>query len=204
MLVISGNPVVGFPGATSVRDALAELELLVCIDLYRTDTAELADYVLPGVTGLERDQYPWFTSGHMITPYAVWTDRLVEPPDGCREEGWIIDQIARRLGVVPSPVAAVRALGKLGIRLTPRQTLDLFLRIGPEGDLFGLRRRGWNRRKAWANPRGRFWPSTARPGCCASGCAPRTGASHWVTRCSAPSWAGWRPARYTSKTCHYG
>jgi formate dehydrogenase len=154
LLVLSGNPAMSFPGSASVRDALDDLDLLVSIDIYRNETTDHADYVLPGVTGLERDQYPWFITGHTVSPYAVWHDKLVDPPAGCREEWWIVDQISRRLGLVPSPAPAVRALGRLGIRMSPQTAFDLFLRIGPEGDLFGLRRRGWNRKKAFANPRG--------------------------------------------------
>jgi hypothetical protein len=38
-------------------------------------------------------------------------------------------------------------MGRLGIRVPPSLGADLFVRIGPDGDLFGLRRRGLSRKK---------------------------------------------------------
>ncbi|MCW3039492.1 MAG: hypothetical protein JWM31_1397 [Solirubrobacterales bacterium] len=154
LILIASNPGHMGPDSAATSAALAELDLLVSIDFYVNDSGRHADYVLPGTNGQERDQYPWFCSGHSLVPYAQWVPKASDPPGECREEWWILDQIARRIGIVPSPAPAVRALGKLGIRMTPQQSFDLFLRLGPEGDLFGLRRRGYSRKKLWANPRG--------------------------------------------------
>src|SRR3712207_6948243 len=56
----------------------------------------------------------------------------------------IFDAIARELGVTPASFPPVRALGRVGVRLSPRRMIDLMLRAGPRGDLFGLRRGGLN------------------------------------------------------------
>jgi formate dehydrogenase len=45
-------------------------------------------------------------------------------------------------------------LAKMGLRLTPRQVIDLVLRTGPAGDLFGLRRRGLSLSKVARQPHG--------------------------------------------------
>jgi formate dehydrogenase len=42
-------------------------------------------------------------------------------------------------------------MGKLGIRLPPHVGADAFMRLGPDGDLFGLRRGGLSRKKLLAN-----------------------------------------------------
>jgi formate dehydrogenase len=66
----------------------------------------------------------------------------------------VIDEIAERIGVVPSSVFAARMLGRLGVKLSPRRLVDLLLRVGPKGDLFGLRRGGLNLRKLARNAHG--------------------------------------------------
>lgn len=154
LIVNAGNPAMSVPGSGELGRALQQLELLVVLDVQQTETAGYADYVLPGVLGIERDCLPWLNSGHTIKPFALWADKAVEPPPGCREEWWVVDQICARLGLVPSPFPLIRELGETGLRLTPQQTFDLFLRISPRGDLFGRRPDGWNREKAWQNPQG--------------------------------------------------
>src|SRR5581483_2883259 len=62
--------------------------------------------------------------------------------------------IAQRIGTVPASAWAVRALGKLGLKLTPSRMIDLGLRLGPKGDLFGLRRGGLNLAKLRRHPHG--------------------------------------------------
>ena len=42
------------PGSANVAKALANLETLVVVDTMMSETAKLADYVLPGTTYLER------------------------------------------------------------------------------------------------------------------------------------------------------
>jgi formate dehydrogenase len=154
LLVNGGNPAMSIPGSGDLGAALQQLELLVSLDVQHTETGNYAHYILPGVLGIERDCLPWLNSGHTIKPFALWTNKAVEPPPGCREEWWVIDQICARLGIVPSPFPLIRALGETGLRLTPQQTFDLFLRVSPRGDLFGQRPGGWNREKAWQNPQG--------------------------------------------------
>jgi formate dehydrogenase len=68
----------------------------------------------------------------------------------------VVAQLGRRLKVEPSAVPAVRALGKLGIRLPPAKAIDLFLRTGPEGDFYGLRPKGLSIKKLRRSPGGRL------------------------------------------------
>ncbi|WP_241684142.1 molybdopterin-dependent oxidoreductase [Actinomadura sp. J1-007] len=66
LLVSAGNPVSSLPGSAAVDAALDELDLLVCIDLYVTDTGRKADYVLPATTFLEREDFPLpFLQNHL-------------------------------------------------------------------------------------------------------------------------------------------
>jgi anaerobic selenocysteine-containing dehydrogenase len=156
LLITAGNPVTSAPNRAEWDEALPRLELLVSLDFYVTETNRHADYILPATTFLEREDYPWFIGGHMTPPYAVWTD-AVEPPRGeARPEWWVVAQLSRRLRIEPSAVPAVRALGKLGVRLPPAKAIDLFLRTGPEGDFYGLRPKGLSLKKLRREPRGRL------------------------------------------------
>ncbi len=151
LLVCSGNFRNTGPAGHDVDRALAKLDLLVSLDLYITDTSRHADYILPPTTWLERDGFPGFTSGHSAVPYAQWSRATLAAPGETRDDWWIIAEICRRIGVVPSPFALVRFLGKLGLRLSPATTMDLALRLSRDGDLFGLRRKGLSRRKLQAH-----------------------------------------------------
>ena len=55
LIVTGGNPVVSMPDSNAFREALKKLELLVVLDLFMTETAELAHYVLPGCSHLEKN-----------------------------------------------------------------------------------------------------------------------------------------------------
>jgi anaerobic selenocysteine-containing dehydrogenase len=142
LFVSAGNPVLSVPDGEALASALAELELLVSLDLYVNETNRHADYVLPATTFLERDDLPVAFLGFHTTPFVQYTERVVEPAGEAREEWEVIEELSRALGVTPSSVAPLRLLGRLGIRLSPQRLIDLLLRTGPDGDWFGLRRGG--------------------------------------------------------------
>lgn len=54
LIVVEGNPVLDVSNGNGVKEALSGLDLLVVMDSFMTDTAVLADYVLPLSTYLER------------------------------------------------------------------------------------------------------------------------------------------------------
>src|SRR4029453_16591430 len=60
----------------------------------------------------------------------------------------------RRIGVTPSSSWPLRQLGRVGVKLSPRRLVDLLLRTGPRGDMFGLRRGGLSISKLERNPHG--------------------------------------------------
>jgi anaerobic selenocysteine-containing dehydrogenase len=154
MFVSAGNPVLSVPNGDELEAALEEVELSVGIDLYVNDTNKHADFVLPATTFLEREDFPLpFLTLH-TTPFVQMTEPVVEPAGEARQEWEIIEGISRRIGVVPNAAPAVRRLGRLGIRIKPRRLLDLLLRTGPDGDRFGLRRRGLSLRRLSKSPHG--------------------------------------------------
>jgi formate dehydrogenase len=142
LFVSAGNPVLSVPDGNALEAALPKLDLMVSIDLYVNETNKHADYVLPATTMYERDDFPLPFMAFHIPPFIHYTDPVVEPAGEAREEWWTIDQISRRVGIAPYAADGLRRLAKLGIRVTPRQMIDLLLRTGSGGDLFGLRRGG--------------------------------------------------------------
>ncbi len=142
MFFSAGNPVLSVPNGAELEAAIGGLELSVAIDLYVTDTSRHCDFVLPATTMYEREDFPLPFLALFSTPFIQMTEAVVEPRGEARQEWEVIEEIGERIGVVPSSSWPLRQLGRLGIKLTPRRLVDLLLRTGPKGDLFGLRRGG--------------------------------------------------------------
>ncbi|HVP03768.1 MAG TPA: molybdopterin-dependent oxidoreductase [Solirubrobacteraceae bacterium] len=150
----AGNPVLSCPNGDELESALDGLDLFVSLDLYVNETNRHADYVLPATTWLERDDLPIAFLGFYTTPFVQYSEAVVAPRGEAREEWEIIDAISREIGVQPYALPVLRVLARLGYRMPPRRLLDLLLRTGREGDLFGLRRGGLSLRRLRARPHG--------------------------------------------------
>lgn len=98
LIVIAGNPLLSVGGEARMREAFKDLELLVVIDLYRTATAELADYVLPAVDWLERPDVNLTGVGMQAVPFVHFSDAVVPPLGERRPEWWILARLARVMG----------------------------------------------------------------------------------------------------------
>ena len=154
MFFSAGNPVLSVPNGDELEAALGELELSVAIDLYVTDTSRHCDFVLPATTMYEREDFPLPFLSLFTTPFIQMTEAVVEPRGEARQEWEVIEEISERIGVVPSSAWPLRQLGRVGVKLSPRRLVDLLLRTGPRGDLFGLRRGGLSVGKLKRNPHG--------------------------------------------------
>jgi formate dehydrogenase len=146
-LGISTNLATTSPNSAEMERALAALDLYVSLDPYITESNRHAHYILPPKLLLEREGFPIFGQLHYAVPNAQWTDELVTAPPEARDDWWIIDQICKRIRLLPSPAPGAQLMGRLGLRLPPHVAVDVFMRLGKDGDLFGLRRRGISRRK---------------------------------------------------------
>jgi len=152
--VTAGNPVLSVPNAPALRQALEQLDLMVSIDFYVTETSSKAHYILPATTFLEREDVNTFVLPYQFRTFIQWTDAVVPARGEAREEWTIFRDICAKAGLVPSSSPTVRRLGRLARMLRPRLLLDVTLRMGPAGDRFGLRRHGLNRRRLLARPHG--------------------------------------------------
>jgi anaerobic selenocysteine-containing dehydrogenase len=152
--VSAGNPVLSVPDGEALESALAELELMVSLDLYVNETNRHAHYVLPATTFLEREDVPVAFLGLFSTPFIQVTERVVEPAGEAREEWRVVEELSRALGTAPYSMPALRRLARIGVRPSPRALIDFLLRTGPAGDLFGLRRSGLSLAKVARSPHG--------------------------------------------------
>jgi formate dehydrogenase major subunit len=94
MYIMGENPAMSDPDLNHARHALASLEHLVVQDIFMTETAWLADVVLPATAWPEK------------TGTVTNTDRMVqmgrqavEPPAQAKADLWIIQQIAKGMGL---------------------------------------------------------------------------------------------------------
>jgi formate dehydrogenase len=142
LFVSAGNPVLSVPDGNALERALGELDLHVSLDFYVNETNKHADYVLPTTTFYEREDVPVALMSFYTKPFIQVTEPVVEPAGEARQEWEIIDQISRRASLAPYSFGLLRHASRLGVRPTPRKLVDLLLRTGPKGDLFGLRRGG--------------------------------------------------------------
>ncbi|HET6494924.1 MAG TPA: molybdopterin-dependent oxidoreductase [Thermoleophilia bacterium] len=94
MIVTGANPALTNPNSTRVREALAALDLLVVRDLFMTETAALADYVLPAASFLERTEL----HGHAKHQIVSLTRTVVSWP-GVQGEYEFWHDLALRLSI---------------------------------------------------------------------------------------------------------
>jgi thiosulfate reductase/polysulfide reductase chain A len=91
------NLVMSIPGTDKVIEALKKLEMLVVVDTHLSETALMADLVLPGTTYLER--YDTVTRG-LTWPIVALRQPVVKPIFGQLSEPEIFMELGKRLGLV--------------------------------------------------------------------------------------------------------
>ncbi|MNR87814.1 Formate dehydrogenase H [compost metagenome] len=88
------NPAMSDPDANHAREALAALDHLVVQDIFLTETAYLADVILPA------SAFPEKTGTFTNTDRTVQMGRqALNPPGEAKQDLWIIQQMANRLGL---------------------------------------------------------------------------------------------------------
>ena len=88
-----GNPLINTMDVRRFRDALLRLDLLVVADYFMTPTAELADWVLPATTWLERDEL--CDDGY--TDYIATRQKCVEPLGEAWDDLRIVIELVKRI-----------------------------------------------------------------------------------------------------------
>ena len=94
MYIEGENPAMSDPDLQHAREALAKLEHLVVQDLFVTETAFHADVILPASAFAEKSGT--FTNTDRRVQLAR---EVIKPPGDARQDLWIIQEIARRMGL---------------------------------------------------------------------------------------------------------
>ena len=95
IIVTCGNPVTQVPDTHVVEKAFSSVDTLVVIEQFMTDTARLADYVLPTTTAFEEEDIYYSSMYHHYVNYGP---KLVTSPGEAKSDLWIWTELARRLG----------------------------------------------------------------------------------------------------------
>lgn len=81
-----------FNGDGELEKAIQKLDFFVDVDLFLTDTAKLADIVLPCCSSFERSEFKVFGGG-----FGQWTEKVIEPLGQSRPDDEILVELANRL-----------------------------------------------------------------------------------------------------------
>ena len=93
MWIIGEDVVQTDPNTKKVKEALSSLDMLIVQELFMTETALLADVVLPGASFLEKSGT--FTNGERRVQRV---NKVVEPIKGSKADGQIIVDVMQRMG----------------------------------------------------------------------------------------------------------
>lgn len=182
LVTVAGNPVLSTPNSTQLDAAFAQLDAMICIDIYLNETTRHADVILPPPSQLQRDHYDLALLGFGVRNVANYSEPVLPLDPGQPDEWEILVKlalIAAGLGPEADPAAAdERALAgmvqhavndpssvvhgrdpdellaALGGVPGPARTLDFMLQTGPFGAAFGANPGGASLELLRANPHG--------------------------------------------------
>jgi anaerobic selenocysteine-containing dehydrogenase len=111
-LVVEGsNPMLSFSDTSRWREACERLDLLVVIEPAMTETARLADYVLPTPCGYEKWEQAGFSKGYPEV-YFQLRPPVIPGPLEALPEPEIYARLAEAMGLVGEPPAALHDLAR--------------------------------------------------------------------------------------------
>ncbi len=129
MLIQNTNPVSIAPDQEKVKSGFGRDDLFVCVhEQFMTDTARMADVVLPATMFVEHDDF--YTAGG--SQYILLGPKLIEPPGECRTNHDVICGLATRLGAEHP-----------GFAMTARELIDATLQKSGWGTLAALEASRW-------------------------------------------------------------
>ncbi|MBN9021913.1 MAG: molybdopterin-dependent oxidoreductase, partial [Rhizobiales bacterium] len=129
MLIQNTNPMSVAPEQAKVRRGFGRDDLFVAVhEQVMTETAAMADVVLPATMFLEHDDI-YRGGGHQ---YILFGGKLVAPPPECRSNHEVVAGLAARLG-----------LEHPGFGMSPREHIDWMLRKSGRGTIEELEANRW-------------------------------------------------------------
>jgi len=99
LIVTGGNPLISMPDSNAFREALKRLDLLVVHDFFMSETAELAHYVLPACTHLEKNGLAYSYNVCHGMPYLMLRKKAIEPLYESWSEFKFWTELAKKTGM---------------------------------------------------------------------------------------------------------
>ena len=174
LIVVAGNPVLSAPNGPRLAAAFDRLEFMISLDIYLNETSRHADVILPGISPLEESHYDVAFPQLSYRNQARFSPPVFAPPADRPAEWEILLRLAaiaegrgaaadvaalddahaaEDIGRLAGPNAAA-VLQAVAAGRGPERMLDLALRSGPYGDLFGQKPEGLSLAKLAATPEG--------------------------------------------------
>jgi anaerobic selenocysteine-containing dehydrogenase len=111
LIVEGSNPLLSFPDTQRWLEAREHLDLLVVIEPALTETALVADYILPTPTGYEKWEMASFPRGYPRVQTQL-RPPILPAPGAALPEGEIYNRLAEAMGLVPAPPPELCELAK--------------------------------------------------------------------------------------------
>jgi formate dehydrogenase major subunit len=127
MYIIGENPLVSDPDLNHTQKSLSTLDFLVVQDIFLTETAQLADVVLPAVCFAEKEGTFSNTERRVLR-----VRKAVNPPGQARQDWQIICDLATRMGYPMSYENSEAVMEEIR-RVTPSYAGITYSRINREG-----------------------------------------------------------------------
>ena len=135
-LVVGGNPLVSMPDSNAFREAFAKLELLVVHDLFMTETAKAAHYILPACSHLEKWGVAYTYNVCHCIPYLMLRKPCIEPLNESWSEWRFLTGLSGRLGLAEDfPWESEEQFVRFMLEPTGL-SFDYLLNEKPEGDYY--------------------------------------------------------------------
>ena len=132
-VTVAGNPVLSTPNGEKLDEALSQLEFMVSLDYFVTETSRHANIILPPVSPLERDHYDITFNGFAVHNVAKYSPALFDKTDDTKHDWEIYLGLAERLDKdAPEATQKERAATKA---FGPKFLLEQGLKYGPHKEV---------------------------------------------------------------------
>lgn len=138
--VVGGNPLVSMADSNAFREAFRRLDLLVVHDMFMTETAKEAHYVLPACSHLEKWGLAYTYNVCHCLPYLMLRKKCIEPVGESWSEWKVFTELAKRLGM-GDQFPWEREEDLIRFELAPTGlTFEQLLEENPEGRYYGQKK----------------------------------------------------------------
>ncbi|WP_201564446.1 molybdopterin oxidoreductase family protein [Psychrobacter sp. CMS30] len=128
-MTVAGNPVLSTPNGEKLDTAFANLDFMVAIDYFVTETSRHAHIILPPVSPLERDHYDVTFNNFAVHNVAKYSKALFAKKKSAKHDWQIYLELAKRLD--RKAALATKIERRIVRTLGPKFMLDQGLRRGP-------------------------------------------------------------------------